>query len=113
MTAASEAILRAGLNARASVRQGCEGANPPAAPATPAEPVRPPFYAAAFAAAARIGFGMRANDFDAQTGQVFIAESKSGKARHIPLTARGQAVFERLAADRRSVAALLQRGGEA
>ena len=71
--------------------------------------------AAALMTGARFGELSRlvTQDFDAVSGQVFIAESKSGKARHIPLTAGGRALFERLAADRRNGAALLRRDGEA
>jgi integrase len=52
-------------------------------------------------------------DFDRGNGSVFIAESKSGKARHVPLTARGVTLFERLAAGKLPTAPLLtQESGE-
>ena len=51
-------------------------------------------------------------DFDAGNGSVFIAESKSGKARHIPLTTGGRALFDRLADGRESGAPLISRAGE-
>ena len=68
--------------------------------------------AAALMTGARFGELSRlaVQDFDVANGSVFIAESKSGKARHIPLTTGGRTLFERLAADRDSGAPLLTRG---
>jgi integrase len=40
----------------------------------------------------------RAGDFDAQSGTLLIAQSKSGKARRVPLTEEGKALFAALAA---------------
>ena len=53
--------------------------------------------AAALMTGARFGelARLRVRDFDPTNGSVFIAESKSGKARHIPLTAGGLAFFTR------------------
>ena len=56
---------------------------------------------------------LRVRDFDRTNGSVFIAESKSGKARHVALTAGGVALFERLAAGKASTSPLLtQDSGE-
>jgi integrase len=68
--------------------------------------------AAALMTGARFGelARLRVRDFDPTNESVFIAESKSGKARHIPLTAGGLALFTRLAAERPSKAPLLTRG---
>ena len=74
--------------------------------------------AAALMTGARFGelSRLQLQDFDEANGSVFIAESKSGKARHVPLTAGGRALFERLAAvllvQRRNTGALLRRGAE-
>jgi integrase len=74
--------------------------------------------AAALMTGARFGelSRLQLQDFDEANGSVFIAESKSGKARHVPLTAGGRALFERLAAvllaERRNTGALLRRGDE-
>ncbi|UCI08698.1 tyrosine-type recombinase/integrase [Mesorhizobium sp. B1-1-8] len=43
---------------------------------------------------------LRVSDYDAANKSVFVAESKSGKPRHIPLPTRGAELFERLARDR-------------
>ncbi len=58
--------------------------------------------AAALMTGARFGELARLSvrDFDPVNASVFIAESKSGKARHIPLTAGCVALFTRLSADR-------------
>ncbi|WP_280951545.1 tyrosine-type recombinase/integrase [Methylocella silvestris] len=65
--------------------------------------------AAALMTGARFGELARLSvrDFDPINGSVFIAESKSGKARHIPLTAGCIALFERLSANREKTAPLL------
>ncbi|WP_321528028.1 tyrosine-type recombinase/integrase [Sedimenticola selenatireducens] len=42
---------------------------------------------------------LRAEDYDAANGSIHIRYSKSGKARHIPLTDEGQAFFDRLVVD--------------
>ena len=74
--------------------------------------------AAALMTGARFGelARLQIHDFDAANGSVFIAESKSGKARHIPLTPGGRSLFERLAAvpvsGGRNTARLLRRYGE-
>lgn len=53
-------------------------------------------------------------DFDPANGSIFIAESKSGKARHVPLTAGGAALFARAAIGRLPKSPLLlQDNGEA
>jgi integrase len=53
-------------------------------------------------------------DFDAVNKSVFVAKSKSGKPRHIPLPAGGASLFERLAKGRGSGEPLLrQEGGDA
>ncbi|MDG4903545.1 MULTISPECIES: site-specific integrase [unclassified Mesorhizobium] len=43
---------------------------------------------------------LRVADYDAANKSVFVAESKSGRPRHIPLPTGGAELFERLAADR-------------
>ncbi|MER9628846.1 site-specific integrase [Mesorhizobium sp. M0296] len=48
------------------------------------------------------------SDYDAVNKSVFIAESKSGKPRHIPLPAGGADLFERLARERPSGEPLLR-----
>ena len=74
--------------------------------------------AAALMTGARFGelSRLQLQDFDEANGSVFIAESKSGKARHVPLTTGGRTLFERLAAalleQRRNTGALLRRGDE-
>ena len=74
--------------------------------------------AAALMTGARFGelSRLQLQDFDEDNGSVFIAESKSGKARHVPLTAGGRALFERLASvlltERRNTGTLLRRGNE-
>ncbi|MBZ9936610.1 site-specific integrase [Mesorhizobium sp. BR1-1-16] len=52
-------------------------------------------------------------DFDAANGSIFIAESKSGKARHIPLPSEGRRLFERLVADKSASSPVLTRNNEA
>lgn len=58
--------------------------------------------AAALVTGARFGELSRllVRDFDAANGSVFIAESKSGKPRHVPLPAGGVTFFKRLTDDR-------------
>ena len=70
--------------------------------------------AAALMTGARFGELARlaVKDFDRINGSVFIAESKSGKARHVPVSVGGVALLERLAADRGRADPLLRRGGE-
>ncbi|WP_336489363.1 tyrosine-type recombinase/integrase [Methylobacterium nigriterrae] len=48
-------------------------------------------------------------DFDRTNGTVFVEKSKNGRARHIPLTAGGVALFERLSAGCAPKAPLLTR----
>jgi integrase len=43
---------------------------------------------------------LRAGDFNPESGTVFVGQSKSGKARHVVLTAEGQRFFETLTAGR-------------
>jgi integrase len=43
---------------------------------------------------------LRAGDFNPDSGTVFVGQSKSGKARHVVLTAEGQRFFETLTAGR-------------
>lgn len=43
---------------------------------------------------------MQAHDFDADAGAVYVRRSKSGKARHVPLTDEGLAWFEQWTAGR-------------
>ena len=71
--------------------------------------------AAALMTGARFGelARLKARDYDPANGSVFIAESKSGKARHVPVTAGGRALFDRLAEGRQGTAHLLRRGEEA
>jgi integrase len=70
--------------------------------------------AAALMTGARFGELARltVRDFDPANGSIFIAESKSGKARHIPLPAGALALFRRLAADRVAKDPLLTRAGQ-
>ena len=49
----------------------------------------------------------RASDFNSDAGTLFVAQSKSGKARHVVLTDEGARFFGRLAAGRASDAILL------
>ena len=69
--------------------------------------------AAALMTGARFGELSRllVQDFDRTNGSVFVGESKSGKARHIPLTAGGVTLFTRLAGNRSSGEPLLTRDG--
>ncbi|MDR4305677.1 site-specific integrase [Chelatococcus sambhunathii] len=66
--------------------------------------------AAALMTGARFGelARLQVRDFDAANETVFIAESKSGKARHVPLTAGGVTLFERLALGRAPLEPLLR-----
>jgi integrase len=52
---------------------------------------------------------MNARDFDPQAGTVTIGRSKSGKPRHVALTAEGTRFFERMAAGKAGSAALFER----
>lgn len=69
--------------------------------------------AAALMTGARFGELSRlaVHDFDAANGSVFIEESKSGKARHVPLTNGGRALFARLAEGKQPQTPLLTRAG--
>lgn len=73
--------------------------------------------AAALLTGARFGelARLQVRDFDSSSGTIFISQSKSGRARHVPLTEGGQALFERLAAGRNDDTAplLRQRNGAA
>jgi len=48
-------------------------------------------------------------DFNPDTGRIYIAHSKSGKPRHVPLSAEGQRFFAALAAGRETRAPLVAR----
>ena len=52
---------------------------------------------------------LRAGDFNPDSGTVFVGKSKSGKARHVVLTAEGQKFFATLTAGRPSDALMLTR----
>ncbi|WP_244643679.1 tyrosine-type recombinase/integrase [Alsobacter metallidurans] len=67
--------------------------------------------AAALMTGARFGELARlsARDFDPTNGTIFIAESKSGKARHVPLTPGGATLFARLARGKAGEDPLLSR----
>jgi integrase len=52
---------------------------------------------------------LRVCDFDHRNGSIFIAESKSGKSRHIPLTAGAAQLFSDLSSGRLNDAFLLPR----
>jgi integrase len=69
--------------------------------------------AAALVTGARFGelARLRVQDFDRGNASVFIAESKSGKARHIPLPAGGAKLFERLCEGRSPAVPLLAQDG--
>jgi len=72
--------------------------------------------AAALVTGARFGELSRVlvRDFDAVNKSVFIAESKSGRSRHVPLPAGGASLFEGLAAGRDGSEPLLrQENGKA
>ncbi|MEE7448659.1 integrase [Methylobacterium radiotolerans] len=66
--------------------------------------------AAALMTGARFGelAALTVRDFDSANGTAFIERSKNGRARHIPLTAGGAALFERLAIGRDPRAPLLR-----
>ena len=53
---------------------------------------------------------LRVEDFNATAGTVFIAESKSGKPRHVVLTDEGKALFTELTAGRPAGELVFQRG---
>lgn len=67
--------------------------------------------AAALMTGARFGelARLRVSDFDPANGSIFIAKSKSGKPRHVPLTDGGAELFSALAADRGTNEFLLTR----
>ena len=67
--------------------------------------------AAALMTGARFGELSRltVRDFDRTNATVFVERSKNGKARHVPLTAGGAALFERLSAGRAPREPLLRR----
>jgi integrase len=52
---------------------------------------------------------LRVSDFDQTNGSIFIAKSKSGKPRHVPLTDGGVDLFRSLATDRGTNEFLLTR----
>jgi integrase len=55
---------------------------------------------------------LRVGDFNPDSGTVFVGQSKSGKARHVVLTAEGQRLFETLVAGRPGDALMLTLNGE-
>ena len=55
---------------------------------------------------------MRVEDFNAKTAKVFIAESKSGKPRHVTLTNDGKTLFEGLTAGREAGALVFLQSGK-
>lgn len=67
--------------------------------------------AAALVTGARFGelARLRVSDFDLENGSIFIAESKSGKSRHVPLPPGGAVLFERLSTGRPGNEPLLRR----
>lgn len=79
--------------------------------AAEAEPHFRDLLQAALATGARYGelCALHVRDFDPDNGTVFIAVSKSGKARHIDLTDEGMVLFTRLTAGRRGSDILLLR----
>ena len=50
---------------------------------------------------------LRVGDFNPDAGTVFVAQSKSGRARHVVLTEEGQGFFRQIAAGRSSDALML------
>lgn len=56
---------------------------------------------------------LQVRDFHREEGLLFVAESKSGRARHVPLTAEGVELFDRLAAGKRPDEVLLRQDGGA
>lgn len=71
-----------------------------------------PLLRAALLTGARYGelTGMTVGDFNQTTAQVFIAPSKSGKGRHVPLNASGVELFKTLAAGHPATAPIFTRG---
>jgi integrase len=59
-----------------------------------------PIVSAALLTGCRAGelLALRARDFDPQSETLFIADSESGKPRHVPLTTDGVVLFENLTA---------------
>ncbi len=70
-----------------------------------------PLFRAALLTGARYGelVRMTVGNFNPTTAQVFIAPSKSGKARHVPLNASGVALFKALTTGRPASAPMLAR----
>lgn len=56
---------------------------------------------------------MQASDYSAAAGAVLVRESKSGRPRHVPLTAEGQAFFEVLTAGKSGADLVFTRAGDA
>jgi integrase len=54
---------------------------------------------------------LRVADFSHNAGTLFVAKSKSGKARHVVLTEEGQAFFRQLSAGREAGELMLEREG--
>jgi integrase len=57
--------------------------------------------------------GLTARDLDQANASAFVAESKSGKSRHVPMPAGGRKLFERVSIEKAGSAPLLTRNGEA
>ncbi len=74
-----------------------------------------PLVRAALLTGARYGELVRLNvgDFNAATGQVYIAPSKSGKPRYVPLNAAGVELFKSLAVGRKPDAPMFAKPGSA
>lgn len=56
--------------------------------------------------------GMKVEDYSPETRQIFIRPSKSGKGRHVPLTAEGAALFARCTDGKIGDALIFVRGDE-
>jgi integrase len=54
---------------------------------------------------------LRVGDFNADAGTVFVAKSKSGKARHVVLTEEGQQLFRQIATGRELSELMLEKDG--
>jgi integrase len=70
-----------------------------------------PLFRAALLTGARYGelVRMTVGNFNPTTAQVFIAPSKSGKARHVPLNASGVGLFKALTTGRPAIAPMFAR----
>ena len=77
-----------------------------------ADPAFRDLVQAALATGARYGelTALRVRDYDPENGTVFIAMSKSGKARHIDLTDEGMKIFGRLTTGKPGNDVMLKKG---